>query len=162
MGDIHSRLDCKALTDTEGSGAASQGIAYCLLALDRRNKKTSDFSISVVTQHQTTHSACKFCATVASLQQPRLSWPFLHTLQTNQSDYQCGTVINLPRHNLTGYHIKLVVFAKPNGQQADSGYGTCNIPRLLQWGKDRAVCSGWSDTNSHCGDIKLISKDRAM
>lgn len=71
MGDIHSQLDCKALTDIEGSGAARQGIANC--PLDRRNKKPSDFSISVLIQHQTRHSTCKFCATVASLQQPRLS-----------------------------------------------------------------------------------------
>lgn len=51
MGDIHSQLDCKALTDIEGSGAARQAVAYCPLALEKRNKKPSDFPILVLTQH---------------------------------------------------------------------------------------------------------------
>lgn len=29
-------------------------------------------------------------------------------------------------------------------------------------GEDRAACTGWSDINSHCRDIKLIGKDRSM
>lgn len=79
---------------------------------------------------------------MGALQQPRLSWESVHASQASQSDCQCATVINLPRHNLTGYHIKLVAFAKSNGQQADSGYGTCNVPRLERWGEDRAACTG--------------------
>lgn len=160
-GDSLSQLDCKALSDIEGSWAARQGIAYCPLVLDRRNKKNSDFLISELTQHQKKHSVCEYCTTVVSLQQPRMPQASC-THTASRRDCHCGTVINLPHHSVTGYHIKLAVFAKPNGQQVDSGYGTCSIPRLKQWGKDRAACSGWSDTNSHCGDIKLISKDSAM
>lgn len=163
MQDSHSQLDSKALTDIERSGAARQGIAHCPLALERRNMTPiSDLLISVLTQHQTMYSACKFWTSTGVLQQPRLPWPSVHASQANQSDCQCATVMNSPHHNLTGCHIKLKVFAKSNGQQADSGYGTCNIPRLERWGKDRAACTGWSDTNSHCGDMKLISKDRPM
>lgn len=102
MGDIHSQLDCKALTDIEGSGAARQGIANC--PLDRRNKKPSDFSISVLIQHSNQalnlQVLCHCGIPAAAQAVPGI----LHSLQANQSDCQCGTVINLPRHNVTGYH----------------------------------------------------------
>jgi len=114
----------------------------------------SDLFIPVLTQHQPTRSACKFRTSTGALQQPRLSWASVHASQANQSDCQCATVINMPHHNLTGYHIKLVVSAKSNSQQADSGYRTCNVPRLERRGEDRAACTGWSDTNGHCRDIK--------
>lgn len=89
------------------------------------------------------HSACKFWISMGALQQPRLSQASAQASQANQSDCQRATVKNFPLHNLAGYHIKPVVFAKSNGQQTDSGYGTCNVHKLEDGGKtEQPVLTG--------------------
>lgn len=56
MEDSCSQLDCKALTDIEGSGAARQSIACCPLPLDRRDKSDTHlrsfcFSTNAASSH---------------------------------------------------------------------------------------------------------------
>lgn len=67
---------------------------------------------------------------MGALQQASLSQASVHASQANQKDWQPATVINLPHHNLAGCHLKLVVSAKSDGQQAGSSYRTSSIPRL--------------------------------
>lgn len=71
MGDIHSQLDCKALTDIEGSGAARQALLIALWTEGTKNPLIFPFRYSYSIKPGT--QLASSVPLVASLQQPRLS-----------------------------------------------------------------------------------------
>lgn len=110
--DSRSQLDCKALTDIEGSGAARQSIACCPLPLDRRDKSDTHLrsfcfstntasshrlSLQVLDQHGSTAAAqalLGICAHIVSKPE-RLPECYSNKFASPQSDrlsYKTGSL----------------------------------------------------------------------